>query len=274
MRVIHLIKIIRLKGVQPHHCIPHEASLIVRRFMFEILIFHKEFASKVGQIISIEFSKRPLHAVRTFEGSEESVELLLGHNGLAYCIWPDGQFHQTDVSNLHLASRVASKASPANATAAAKKKAAKEKKKAAAAKKNAAKPKKGAKAAKKETAKAAKEEETESDSESESSFEEEEDPGDAKREEEDALVPAVAKPPAKATAAAIQPPALRKYWHDRNNKMKAEADAAAAAAAAAPGAAAPAAVAPAPAAAAPAAAAAAAAAAPATLAKDRDATNM
>ena len=181
-------------------CIPHEASLIVRRFMFEIFIFHGKYkalpeyiwqnASKAEPIFSIEWSKRPLHAIKTFEGSEERAKLMPGPRGMAYCIWADGQQYQTDVSNLDLVSRDAAKVLPAKG----KKGAAAKKKKEAAAKKNKAKPKKGAKAAKKETAKAAKAEESESELDSESDT----DPDDAKPEEE---VPTVAKPPAKATAA-------------------------------------------------------------------------
>ena len=257
-------------------CIPHEGSLIVRRFMFEFLIFHGKYkalleyiwqnASEAVPLVSIEFNKQPLSAIKTFNGSEERAILLPGLEGLAYCVWKDGQEHKTDVANLLLQSRAAAKVLPANKTK-AKKKAeatAKKKKKTAA-----ANPKKGAKAAKKKTAKASESEESESELDSESDT----DPDDAQPEEE---VPTVAKPPAKATAAvgAAKAKKPRKYWHPRNLKKARERAAAKAAAA---GAAAPAAVAPAPAAAASAAAAAfaaAAAPAPATPAQDRDATNM
>ena len=61
-------------------------------------------------LISIDYSKPKLQAIKTSPGKpEERKELLPGPRGLAVCTWEEGSTYESDVANLLLVSRANAK---------------------------------------------------------------------------------------------------------------------------------------------------------------------
>ena len=61
-------------------------------------------------LVSIDFSKKQIEAVRTCQGQPEERQVLLcGPDGMGVCTWQDGGAYVSDVANLTISSREAAK---------------------------------------------------------------------------------------------------------------------------------------------------------------------
>ena len=59
-------------------------------------------------LVSIDFSKKQIEAVRTCQGEHEERHVLLcGPDGMGVCTWQDGGAYESDVPNLTISSREA-----------------------------------------------------------------------------------------------------------------------------------------------------------------------
>ena len=64
-------------------------------------------------IISIDYSKAELEAIKTTPGQpEERKKLLTGEKGVGVCTWDNGQTYTSDVPNLLITSKAAAKVIP------------------------------------------------------------------------------------------------------------------------------------------------------------------
>ena len=62
-------------------------------------------------LVSIDFSRKQIEAVRTCQGQPEERQVLLcGPDGMGVCTWQDGGAYESDVPNLTISSREAAKA--------------------------------------------------------------------------------------------------------------------------------------------------------------------
>ena len=61
-------------------------------------------------LVSIDFTKKQIEAVRTCQGQPEERQVLLcGPDGMGVCTWQDGGAYESDVPNLTISSREAAK---------------------------------------------------------------------------------------------------------------------------------------------------------------------
>ena len=64
-------------------------------------------------IISIDYSKAELEAIKTTPGQpEERKKLLTGEKGVGVCTWDNGQTYTSDVPNLLITSKAEAKVTP------------------------------------------------------------------------------------------------------------------------------------------------------------------
>ena len=68
-----------------------------------------QVGSSSKALISIDFSKDFIEAVRTGQGPEERQQLVPGPKGMGVCSWEDGSTFHSDVPNLTISSRAQSK---------------------------------------------------------------------------------------------------------------------------------------------------------------------